>query len=188
MEGCSCLRICYPLLYWCFVSDLLNLLKRIVQCKAGQHVTHTILVVSLCFLKPLAGSTPLAIRVFVRFYIRTSSGTTKGLRACDVRSYQEAQADCMFEVLFASTVRDYPGQFILQELLSFLVIIYTLVGCRYTHNPARRLRCHNGEIFGGPASTAAMRPLEHVAIVYGFQSQREAMRVGRLINNLCFLL
>lgn len=39
------------------------------------------------------------------------------------------------------------------------------------------------EIFGGPASTAAMRPLEHVAIIYGFQSQREAMRVSLFFLN-----
>lgn len=53
-----------------------------------------------------------------------------------------------------------------------------MVWFRYTHNPTRRLRSHNGEITGGPASTAAIRPLDFVAIIYGFSSQREAMRVS----------
>eukprot|EP00243_Klebsormidium_subtile_P012595 TRINITY_DN7754_c0_g4_i1.p1 TRINITY_DN7754_c0_g4~~TRINITY_DN7754_c0_g4_i1.p1 ORF type:complete len:209 (+),score=1.85 TRINITY_DN7754_c0_g4_i1:353-979(+) len=50
----------------------------------------------------------------------------------------------------------------------------------YTHNPTRRLRCHNGEITGGPASTAAMRPLQFVVIIYGFATQQQATRFERV--------
>src|SRR3990167_8534071 len=59
---------------------------------------------------------------------------------------------------------------------------HTYVG--YTNDPGRRVRQHNGELKGGGAKrTSRKRPWELVLVLYGFPTDRQALRFEWALQN-----
>ena len=52
--------------------------------------------------------------------------------------------------------------------------------CRFTVNPKRRIRQHNGEITSGATRTKKKRPWEMTLCIYGFPTQVAALQVSLL--------
>ena len=73
------------------------------------------------------------------------------------------------------------------RMVQWIECLFSFPNSRFTVNPRRRIRQHNGEITSGAWRTKRKRPWEMVLCIYGFPTNVSALQVCTPSRNLKIL-